>query len=294
MMPKTNDDSTGSSSSVEVRSGEANEDYHADKAFLSSSPIRDYIKGGPAYFHRRHIARIDSPPTTEAQSKGTLTHLLMELGRDTFGARSRLIPNDYCTAGGALSAKADAKQWVVDQGPDAILLTPADSLFLEEVLSQFDQNKAVTELYEKIQHREISIRWQTTEGYKLKCRPDAVTSDGIGIDYKTTKLQNPKDDFWLACRDWGYHISGALYEQGLVQAGLSDQPLNYIVISTTSPYLVQAVTIPRRLVDLGRKKLERAIADIHARTSFDHWVPEAYDSVEECVVPKWFYRQEEE
>jgi len=237
---------------------------------------------------------LDSPFESDAMARGTLVHLLMELGREAFGERAKIIPEAYLTAGGALSTKADAKKWVADQDPNAILLTPADSSFLGEVLSQFDQNKAVTELYSKIEHREVSIRWQTVEGYKLKCRPDAITSDGVVIDYKTTKLANPKKDFWLACRDWGYHISGALYEEGSKAAGFSDKPLTYIVISTVSPYLVQAVTIPRRLVDLGRKKLERAIADIHARMSFDHWVPEAYDSVEECEVPAWFYRQEEE
>jgi hypothetical protein len=219
--------------------------------------------------------------------------LLMDMKFEPFGEASRIIPDEHLTASGSLSTKADTKKWLADQDPSIIWLTPQDSLFLEEVVTQFGLNKAASEILSKVQQSEVSIRWKSVEGWNLKCRPDAVLSDGRVVDWKTTRVQHPIDQWWQGCRDYYYHVACAHYMQGAKAAGFSDEPITYVVISTVSPYLVQVISLPQKLVEYGQQRWRNAVADIHARTEFDHWIPQGYDSVGELRVPAWFYREEE-
>jgi len=279
--------------SVDVRAGEPNEAYHADRSHLSASSIADYLRGGPSYFHRKHITRTEPSAESDALARGTLVHKLLEMGFERFGEASRIIPEAHITGSGALSTKGDTKKWLADQDPGIIWLTPQDSLFCEEVVTQFDLNKEASRILSLVKDREISIRWKSAEGWHLKCRPDAVLSDGRVVDWKTTRVQHPSSQWWVGCRDYFYHVACAHYMQGAKAAGYSDEPITYVVISTVSPYLVQVISLPQRLVEFGQKKWRNAVADIHARTEFNHWLPEGYDSVCELQVPSWFYREEE-
>lgn len=274
--------------SVDVRHGESNEDYHADREWLSTSPIKDFLDS-PPYFHRRYILQTEPSVSTDAMARGTLVHSVLEMGWDRAADRIKVIPADYLTASGAMSSSKDAKKWLADQG-DSLLVTPADAEFLTEVQAQCDLNKAVAKLLADIKHKEVSIRWQRADGTKLKCRPDAITNGGRVIDYKTTKYKNPSRDFHRACVDYKYGLQSALYQEGAAAAGFSGEPLIFVLISTVSPYTVIAKTLPQRFISVGKAQMERAIADIAARTSFGDWTPDGYGSVDELYMPEWCFK----
>ena len=266
---------------------EPNGQYHADRDHLSTSGLKDFIKS-PSHYK----ASLDKPSAdSEAMARGRLAHLVLELGPDAFGERAKVIPAEHLTATGLVSTKADTRKWVADQGPDAILLSPSDDAFLEGFLAQFFLNKATSELYEDIKHRETSIRWQRADGAKLRCRPDAITHGGICIDYKTTKYLNPLREFWLACRDFDYGLQAAFYGEGLEVAGLSDQPMVFILISTVGDFQVQAVTLPAKFVELGKRRMDRGLADFYARTTFNNWQPEGYHQINELWMPDYCLKE---
>ena len=274
--------------SADIRHGESNEDYHADRDWLSASLIKDFLDS-PPYFHRRHILRTEASPSSESLSRGTLVHAVLEMGWEQAAERIKVIPADYLTASGAMSAGKEAKAWLAEQG-SSLLVTPQDADFLTEVQAQCELNRAVAKLLAVIQHKEVSIRWQRPDGTKLKCRPDAITNVGRVVDYKTTKFKNPAKDFHRACVDYQYGLQSALYQEGSAAAGFSGEPLIFVIISTVSPYTVIAKTLPNRFISVGEARLDRAIADISARTSFGDWTPDGYGSCDELYMPEWCFK----
>jgi hypothetical protein len=275
-------------SSADVRHGESNEDYHSDRDYLSTSQVKDFLDS-PPFFQRRHILRSEPSPSSDSLSRGTLVHAVLEMGWEQAAERIKVIPAQYLTASGAMSAGKESKAWLAEQG-SSLLVTPQDAEFLTEVQAQCDLNRAVAKLLAVIQHKEVSIRWQRPDGTKLKCRPDAITNVGRVVDYKTTKYKNPAKDFHRACVDYQYGLQSALYQEGAAAAGFSGEPLIFVIISTVSPYTVIAKTLPERFIAVGKARLDRAIADISARTSFGDWTPDGYGSVDELYMPEWCFK----
>ena len=270
---------------------EPNEAYHADPEHLSTSQLKDFLES-PALFHRKHVLRCEPSGDSESLARGRLAHLVLELTPEVFGERAVVIPAEHLTATGLVSTKADTRKWIADQGPDAILLSPSDDAFIEGFLAEFFLNKATADLYADIKHRETSIRWERADGIKLRCRPDAITHGGICIDYKTTKFTNPLKQFWRACLDYDYGLGAAVYGEGLSVAGLSLSPMVFVLISTTSN-AVQAVTLPAQFVELGRVRMERALADLYARKTFGNWEPEGYHQINELWMPSFALKEGE-
>jgi len=274
--------------SADIRHGESNADYHADRAYLSASPIKDFLES-PPFFQRRYLLGSEPSPTSDSLTRGTLVHDVLQMGWEAAADQIKVIPADYLTASGALSTSKAAKEWLAAQGT-SLLVTPADADFLTEVQAQCDLNKAVAKLLADIKHKEVSIRWQRADGTKLKCRPDAITSKGRVIDYKTTKYKNPARDFHRACVEYQYGLQSALYQEGAAAAGFSGEPLIFVLISTVSPYTVIAKTLPERFISVGKARLDRAIADISARKSFGDWTPDGYGSIDELYMPEWCFK----
>jgi hypothetical protein len=260
--------------------------YHADHR-ISTTGLKGFIESPSLWWSSRGRSSAD----TESMAKGRLAHLVLELGPEAFGERASVYPSEHLTAAGFPSTKADTKKWVADQGPDAILLGPSDDHFIEGFLAQFFLNKATADLYADIQHRETSIRWDRQDGTGLRCRPDAITHSGICIDYKTTKYTNPLKDFHRACVDFDYGMQAAFYGEGLEVSGLSIQPLVFILISTVGDYQVQAVTLPERFVEIGKRRMDRALSDLYARKAFQNWQPEGYHAVHELFMPEWCFKE---
>jgi hypothetical protein len=213
------------------------------------------------------------------------------MGFEAAAERIKVIPAQYLTASGAMSAGKEAKAWLADQG-GITLVTPQDAEFLTELHSQCSLNKAVARLLDSIVHKEVSIRWSRSNGTKLRCRPDAITNEGVVVDYKTTKYKNPAQDFWRACKDYRYGLQSAFYSEGSAAAGFSDKPLVFVIISTVSPYTVIAKTLPQRFIDLGKTQLDRALADLSARMSFGDWTPDGYGSVDELYMPEFCFKDQ--
>jgi hypothetical protein len=147
------------------------------------------------------------------------------------------------------------------------------------------RHPAVRDAMDRIVEREISVRWQSADGHLLRCRFDAVTSDGIVLDLKTTRETNILANFWKSVLDFRYGFSEAWYRAGMEACGLEPKPLQYIVVSTSLPHDVQVVTLPEEVVEQGREQMVRALADLRLRENLDWWLPESHGEVVELPFP---------
>ncbi len=270
--------------------GLSNEAYHS-RPEHSKSPLWAFRRHGPVWYYEQYIARSHAPFASDSLARGTLVHLVFELGWPEFQRRVVRVPAEYCTATGTLSAGKEAKAWLADQPSDAILLTPADEAVINGIWKQANDNAAVREVIDSVEESELSVCWLREDGHALRCRFDAITSDGRLIDWKTTREARPLESWWKTALEHGYHYQQSLYEQGALEAGISDQPMTFVVLSTTPPYQVQAVTLPHQLVARCDQWITDDLEEIALRTEMGNFLPEGYGKTHEIVFPEWALRE---
>ena len=273
-----------------VLRGLPNDQYHS-LPVPSKSPLWAYRKHGPVWYYEQFVARSHPPFASDSLARGTLVHLVFELGEPEFRRRAVLVPERFCTASGTLSAGKESKAWLADQPKDAILLTPADDAVITGLWKQAQDNAAVREIIDSISEHELSVIWEREDGHRLRCRFDAVTHDGRLIDWKTTREARPLESWIGPAIDHGYHYQAALYGGGAIEAGISDRPMTFVVLSTTPSYQVQAVTLPANVVDMCHDMITRDLDEIALRTETDNWLCDGYGEVHELVVPDYLLRR---
>jgi len=257
--------------------------YHGDLVYLGSTQIR-LAESATRFFNTVELGRV-SDTKSAALQLGSAWHTLREIGPEAFAERAVVASEEHCTAGGALSTKKPTKDWLATLSPDAIVLTPEMGETLGRMKDGFDRNPAAVELEDSICHREVSIRWESTAGVKVRCRPDAICDGGRLVDWKSTSESSILKDFSRSVRNYQYGISAALYEQGSVVAGLAEPPMVFVVTQTVEPYLTQVLTLPQSYMDWARRRLDELLTDIARRRATGDWLEDGYGKVNELTMP---------
>lgn len=265
--------------------GESITAYHSDKSRISCSSVKDFLRG-PDYFYARHVEQSLPAPESSALSHGQLLHTWFENNDDSLSFVA-CPPTDTLTATGSIGQKA--KKWAAENCPDALLVSPKEREQLEREVSKLLSNRAFCEWREQIVIREASVRFETLEGDRLRCRMDAATED-TWLDLKTTKEQDICRGFWKSVRDFGYDIQDAFYQMGMEACGLEPKPLVFIVVSTVPPHQTQCLTLPQDIVASARDRLTAALADLRLRTELDWWLPDSTNETVELFYPDFARR----
>ncbi len=278
---------TGSSpvaANVSVLFDESIEAYHGDTSHYGSTQI-GWADRSLALFFARAVLRTSSGPSSDALTLGKHWHTLRELGPDQFGELAVVVPPDFTTAGGALSTSKGAKEWIASLKPGQIPLTQDLADTLGRMQDGFDRNAAAVELEATALHREASIRWESTAGMRVRCRPDLICEGGRLADFKSSRVEDIRRDFKWSVKDYRYGLSAALYEQGCLIAGLADPPMHFIVTQTVEPWETEVLTLPPAYMDWARSRLEQLLTDIAARLKSGDWTREGYGEVHEIAMP---------
>jgi hypothetical protein len=221
---------------------------------------------------------------------GTAVHLAFEWTPEVFRARRVEIPEQYTTASGGLSTGKEAKAWRADQPADALIVSPADNAVIEKIIEQAFANKAIVDLYERIEHRELSAFYRRPDGHAVRCRWDAITLDGIAVDWKTANHARPLETWWKSCLEFGYHYQDSWYRTIGEGLGITEGPMRFVVLSTTAPYQCQVVTLPERLTSQCDAQITADLDEIEMRTEMGNWLPAGYGEVHELQFPAWATR----
>jgi hypothetical protein len=237
----------------------------------------------PTLYHGRYVAQTIPQQSSESLEHGSLLHSWFERG-DAFLDSLAVPPEPTLTPTGQVGK--EAKKWAEkEHGPDATVVSPKLAAQLRYEAEAIKRHPAASDLMDRVVERELSVRWTTNDGHKLRCRFDAVTSDGIVLDLKTTREADILANFWKAVLDFRYGFSEAWYRAGMVACGMEAASIRYIVVSTSLPHDVQVVTLPEAVVEQGRLQMERALADLRLRESLDWWLPDHHGEVVELPFP---------
>ena len=266
---------------VDIRRAESNADYHADETHRSCSRVKTLLDS-PALYQQRYISRSLPPYQSSALDHGTLMHRWLEEGEAFLGT---LIspPAKILTATGLVGKEAE--KWAKNEAPaGSTVVGPKERAQILAEVAAILANPAAAELIGAITEREISIRWETADGHRLKCRADAVT-DACFIDLKTTRDADILSDWWRSCLNFRYHLQCAWYMRGMEAFGMTPTPLRFIVISTALPHDCQVVTLPPAVIAEGERLMDVALADLRLREDLDWWLPDQHGEVIELPFP---------
>jgi hypothetical protein len=270
--------------SAEIRRGESSSEYHGDTDWLNCSSAKTAVDS-PVLYYQRHVARSLPPLSSSSLTVGTLVHEWLELGDpvlDTWASP----PEETLTPTGAIGK--EAKKYVADNfGPNATIVSPSDLRTVRRCIAAVKANRAACELIERVCERELSVRWETADGDRLRCRFDCLTEDGLVLDLKTTREADIARNFWKAVLDYKYHFSDAWYRRGMEACGMEPAPLRYIVVSTVPPHDCQVVTLPAAVHAEGQRLMDATLADLRLRTGLNWWLPDHHGEVLELSFPAY-------
>ena len=267
---------------ADVRRGETNADYHGDLGHRNSSSGKTALDSIPLYY-ARHVARTLPSLSGDAIEHGTLLHEWFEKG-DPVLETWAVPPEETLTQTGQVGK--EAKKWAESEfGADTQIVSPKLFRQIKAEIAAIKNTPSAMSLIERIVERELSVRWKTADGDRLRCRFDALTSDGIVVDLKSTREADILRDFWKSVLDFKYHFSCAWYMRGMEACGMEPKPLHFLVISTSLPHDCQVVTLPAALIAEGQRLMDKVLAELRLRESLDWWLPDHHGEVVELQFP---------
>lgn len=258
------------------------DEYHAHPALSATGAKLLAQPGGPAKYHWQQL---HPAKPKKAYDLGHAVHGMV-LG---VGAPVVPIPEELLASNGAASTAA-AKQFIVDVRADGQI--PIKLAEYEQVTAMAKAvmgHPLARRLLEAAKLCEVSLfRKDERTGADLRARFDAVGKSAL-VDLKTTISADPAE-FTTSARKLGYHIQSAWYEDMAQAHDLTDQPLRFVNVEKTEPYLVSVCVIDETDRLIAREQIARAIDAWLTGTETGEW-PGYGDKEHTIAFPGWWRDQ---
>lgn len=263
----------------------SNEDYHADKSYISRSAILDFMKSPYTYWAKHLNPDRPKKEPTDAMILGSAFHTLI--------LEPNLFDETYLVKPEAVYLKVVGRKQFDDykkllekyENSNKILLTAETGRTLA-----FMQNKLLfsPEAVELIKNARIenSFFWQDKDsGLLLKCRPDAL-HDNIIVDLKTCNDASPRA-FQNSMMAGGYHIQGAMIRDGV--EAIEGRRINNVInicVETKYPYNMGIYIIDEFALEEGERKYKQICMELKELRETN--VYQDY-GVQTISLPKWAF-----
>lgn len=250
-----------------------NAEYHAHPAVSKSN--LDKIQKSPAHYK---WARENPQDPTPAMRIGTLTHMAV-LEPDKFADDCVVIPTmDRRTKAG----KELWEQFQADH-PTQELLTNDEHTRIMAIRDAVYAHPLARKLLDKIARVEASTFWtDSATGVECKCRPDAILTNGMLIDLKTTQDAGP--EFHRSVSKYRYHVQAAYYGDGM--GGMDQYPMIFIAVETSGPHLVSCHSIAPDTLMAGREAYRRNLETYLECFQSGEW-PGYPTTINQIELPNW-------
>jgi hypothetical protein len=145
-------------------------------------------------------------------------------------------------------------------------------------------------LLDNADHLEVVTVWDDN-GIERRAKIDGVTGR-IVWDLKTTYDANT-DAFGRSAAKYGYHSQSAFYmDAARACLGIDDPEFLFVVVEKRPPHLVNVIKLSDYAVDLGAKRVARALDLYRQCTESGEW-PGYGDGINEAELPRWAEYEEE-
>jgi exodeoxyribonuclease VIII len=220
---------------------DTNEEYHSQKDYISASGLKMIAKKSV-----HHYLNADFK-STPSMAFGTAVHTAIYEPSD-FHKEYHIIPKiDRRTKAGK-----ELYTQHIEEAKEKIILDEEDHQRILTIL----ENLAKSEAKEYVQGEMELSHYTEFEGIKVRVRPDCVNKvAGFISDVKTCQDNSPRA-FLSDIYKFKYHVQAAFYMDML---GVNK--FVFIAIETNAPYSIENYVLSDELLEKGRKKYKKAIAD---------------------------------
>lgn len=258
--------------------GVNHDDYHNERSAVSSSQLKRMLIS-PAHFQHGMDAEEES---SEAKLFGTVLHARL-LEPDTFAQRFFAMPkvDRRTNQGKALAAAFDKAAEGMTAFPeawraqiDAMVKSARAHPKIAEILAQGEA--------------EVALAWVDPEtAVKCKCKPDWWAGPRLVADVKTA-LDISWEGFSRACAKYGYHLSAAMYVEGIEQVCGVRPDWGFIALEKEAPHCAAAYKASEGFLARGRNDFRKALRMLaHCRESGRYPGYQADGQWELMDLPRW-------
>jgi hypothetical protein len=263
----------------------SNEEYHANKDYISRSSLMDFDKS-PYTYWAKHI-NPDRPmrDSTPAMTLGSSFHTLM-LEPHIFRNIYEIMPPKVLLKEVGREAYDDFKKKEAQlESTNKLLLTQDEYLTLLAMEKKVLASKEAMQLINGARI-ENSFFWHDEHsGLNLKCRPD-ILHDNMIVDLKTTSNASPRH-FQREMVDYGYHVQFAIIRDAVEI--IEDRRINNcinIVVETKYPYNMAIYIIDEFALEEGQIKYKQLCLDLKNAIEENKW---ADYGIQTIGLPKWAF-----
>jgi len=211
--------------------------------------------------------------------EGSLDRLVKRVDADDYRTKAAREERDKAIREGLIpinNTEVDTKLGVVFEMHEAIMAHPiAGPLFTGD-----------------LERNELSAFAKHPSGVWLRGRYDRLTESQIIVDLKTARDADPNEAPTVAAR-YNQDVQAAHYS--LIYELITGQPPRgfvHVNIEKTSPYLISVTQLSPEFMEIGRSKVERAIARFKHATETNEWP--GYPAIIHSVEPKpWMIYDED-
>ncbi len=252
-----------------------NETYHRGKGWadnLGSSGVKTLIEKTPAHYL---FDKTNPNEPSQAMIFGSAFHSLV-LEPD--------LNEVLWTSIG--SRRTNAFKEVKKKNPEKIVVTQEEHEDLLIMLENTKNHELATSLLTNGKP-EVSMVWEDMEyGFPCKCRPDWLRDDNIIIDVKTTGKSADAVQFSKACANFGYHISAAWYQAGVLAVTGQLCDFVFLVVETKAPFGVVVYAPDTEFMDRGREAIRPILPIYNECLKTNNW-PGYSEKIETLSLPGW-------
>jgi PDDEXK-like domain of unknown function (DUF3799) len=261
----------------------SNEDYHAEKEFVSRSAIMDFSISHYTYWAKHLNPMKHARDTTPAMKFGSAFHTYI-LEPEKFLKDYAIYPLKVLLKDVGREAYDKFKKECeeIETSFKTILLSQ-EYLTLLEMRNRICDNLNAVNLISNARI-ENSFFWQDEHsGMLLKARPD-ILHDNMIVDLKTCSDASPRA-YQNEMVKYGYHVQGAMIRDAV--EAIEGRRINTVInicIETKYPYNMAIYMIDEFALDEGHKKYKQICLDLKAAREKDYYPDYGIQTIS---LPKW-------
>lgn len=264
---------------------QSDDEYHANKDHVSSTPVRLISQKSLATFKSEFI---DRPETVDSEAfrLGKLFHKLCLEG-DDFWDKFQVEP-EFGDLRSSKNREAK-KEWYDSMPKDAILLTGPELRMIEGQLESLMLHADASAVLKQKGKAEISGYYADPEtGILCRIRPDLWVEElGALVDIKTAQ-DCTFAEFQRSIVKWRYDIQMGMYAEGIrVITGKPIEFAAFVVVEKKKPYEVAVYHPSQEMLDNGKSEYHLSLRKLAQALDTGVW-RRYQEKIVEITYPRWF------
>jgi PDDEXK-like domain of unknown function (DUF3799) len=241
----------------------SNEEYHADREYISSSVLKKIYKSLDEY-HMEYISGIKCPVSNSTQSafdEGSLAH--------SYILEPDKVMSDFSFFKGFRKAGQEFEDFLAQAGSDKPIISSTQHHRVKELIEAYNKRPTAVELI-KGGFAEQTICGEL-QGVKVKTRFDYINPDkGYIADVKTTGYPSEIESFKITMDGLSYHLSAALYCAMAEQ--FYGKPFDfYFIVLSKRDKTCDVYKVSKQTMLMGKRIIAEALAKYKKAKETNVW-----------------------